>query len=116
VKSLGGVKVISIDKNKLLKELKKISKSIKKENKDVCNIRIFGSIAKEEEIGTSDLDILIILKDTKEEMIKRCLKYRKYFNIPIAVDVLVFTKKEIKKMTEDGNFFVQNILKESFPI
>ena len=116
VKSFGSVKVISINKKELMEKLKKVRDTIKREETEVIDIRIFGSIAKNEETGVSDLDILIILRESKETPLKRILKYRKYFNLGIPVDILVYTEEEIKKMVKEDNFFIKNILKESISI
>ena len=116
MKSFGSVKVISINKKELMEKLKKVRDTIKREETEVIDIRIFGSIAKNEETGVSDLDILIILRESKETPLKRILKYRKYFNLSIPVDILVYTEEEIKKMVKENNFFIKNILKESISI
>ena len=116
VKSFGSVKVISIDKKELMEKLKKIRDTIKREETEVIDIRIFGSIAKNEETGTSDLDILITLKKSEETPLKRTLKYRKYFNLSIPVDIFVYTEEEIRKMVKEDNLFIKNILKESISI
>ena len=111
--SSGSVKFISINKQKLLPKLKKIASIIKRKNPEVIDVRLFGSIAKNEDIGTSDIDIVIILNNSEENLFQRILKYKKYLDLPIPVDVLVYTEDEIEKMIKEKNFFIKTILEES---
>ena len=114
--SLGSVKFISINRKSLLLKLKKIAKSIKMKHCEVIDIRLFGSIATKEETGTSDVDILIILTETDETFFQRILKYKRYFDIEISIDLLVYTNDEIKKMNNEKNFFIRKIMNNSFSL
>lgn len=111
-RSLGSVSLISIDKEKLFKRLKDIAALIKKENKEVLEVRLFGSIAKEENTGKSDVDIVVIVSGSSEDIFHRTLKFRRYFDIEVPVDILVYTKQEIDNMLKEENYFIKNILRE----
>jgi len=91
-KSSGSVRLIAIDRDALFKSLREISAAIKTENTDVMEINIFGSIAMGDETGTSDLDILVILSRSDEPLIFRSARFRRYFDIAVPMDILVYTR------------------------
>ncbi len=111
IKSLGSAKIISLNKEIVLKEIKKIAEKIKEEEKgNILDIIIFGSIAKNNYTGTSDVDIAIILKESDLSFIERIVKYRKYFDLDIGVDLFVYTFSEFEKMKRENNFFIKEII------
>lgn len=115
-RSLGSVRLISIDKEKLFRRLKDIAALIKKENREVLDIRLFGSIAKEENTGKSDVDIVIIIAGSSEDIFHRTLKFRRYFDIEVPVDILVYTNEEIDNILKEENYFIKDVLKESIQL
>ena len=111
IKSLGSAKIISLNKEIALKEIKKVAEKIKEEEKgNILDIIIFGSIAKNNYTGTSDVDIAIILKESDLSFIERIVKYRKYFDLDIGVDLFVYTFSEFEKMKRENNFFIKEII------
>jgi predicted nucleotidyltransferase len=113
---LGSVKLISIDKEELFRALNETAIKIKEENSELIDIRLFGSIAKKEDTGKSDADIIIIVSDSSEDIFHRSLKFRRYFDIQVPVDVLVYTKPEIEQMLKEGNYFIKDILNKSISL
>ena len=96
-KSYNSVKVFYLDKNLLEEKIKEGIKKIIRECKEVEKIVIFGSFAKNRMTVSSDIDILIIVNSSSEKFLDRPLKYKKYFNLGIDVDIFVYTVEEIKK-------------------
>lgn len=116
-RSLGSVRLISINREELFRVLNKTAIRIKGENSElIIDIRLFGSIVKKEDTGKSDADIIIIISDSSEDIFHRSLKFRRYFDIQVPVDVLVYTKHEIEQMLKEGNNFIKNILNESISL
>lgn len=111
-RSLGSVRLISIDKEELFKSLKNIARAVKEDNAEVLDIRMFGSVAKGEDTGKSDVDIVITISDSDEDIFHRSLKFRRYFDIEVPVDVLVYTKNEMDEMLKQGNYFIKGILRD----
>jgi predicted nucleotidyltransferase len=114
--SSGSVKIISLNRDKLLPTLRTVARQIKSEHSAVRDVRLFGSIARGDHVGTSDVDILIVLADLPDQELptgaKRALPFYRYFALPIGVDLLVYTDAEIKK----GNVFVTSIYTESLSL
>ncbi|MGA1844000.1 MAG: nucleotidyltransferase domain-containing protein [bacterium] len=115
-KSLGSVKFISIHREALLEALQKTAESVRIKYPEVLDIRLFGSIAKKEQVGTSDVDILIILNKTTDAPYKRILRFRREFDIAVPLDLLVYTKDEITRMISEKNSFIDTILKEGISL
>ncbi|MDZ7794874.1 MAG: nucleotidyltransferase domain-containing protein [Spirochaetia bacterium] len=88
-------------------------------NLDVKEIILFGSINDGHYDDESDIDLLVILDidtipQSYEEKMKMKLEIRKAIrriNRKIAIDLLVYTKKEYEMLKQHGNNFFQDIIK-----
>lgn len=73
-------------------------------------IILFGSLATGEITEESDLDLLII-KETTRRPIERVMEIDALLGHPrIALDVLVYTPKEIEYLQREGSQFIEDIL------
>jgi predicted nucleotidyltransferase len=75
-------------------------------------IILFGSYAYGQPHSDSDLDLLII-KDTSERFIDRCVNVRRIVSYPgrsIPFEPLVFTPAELKERLAIGDQFINEIL------
>jgi predicted nucleotidyltransferase len=110
--SSGSAKGIYLKRNEILKKLKEVSKIAIKIFTEIKDIRIFGSFAKGEETGLSDIDILIISDYKNREHLKVSMKYFNFFqdNIPIGIDLLVAKPDELEKF-KDSFSLIEKMLK-----
>jgi predicted nucleotidyltransferase len=84
---------------------------------DPNKIILFGSYATGNETEDSDIDLMVILDNndisrTYEERQNKKLYIRKLvreINYKKALDILVYSKEELKKIKEYGNYFVDEI-------
>jgi predicted nucleotidyltransferase len=82
-------------------------------------IILFGSLSKDSFTSDSDIDLLVILdidsipKSYEEKMnLKSSIrKSIREINKKVAIDLLVYTKKEIQIMKEENNAFLEEINK-----
>lgn len=110
-KSLDSVKIISIDYNLLIRKLEEIAKDIREKVSNVKEILLFGSYAKGNFTPLSDLDILIITKEAELPFLYRHEKFYEFFKeIPLDVNIIVYTQEEIKKLLDSDNMFIKEIL------
>ena len=87
VRSFDSVKVISLERDKLLTRLEQIARKIITERREVKEVRLFGPLARGDQVGTSDVDILIILEsDLVYSPLEQVRDYYPYFDLPIGVD------------------------------
>lgn len=107
-----GVEILSINKKELIKKLKKIVYKIKEEIKDVKDIILFGSYVKDSFLPSSDVDLVIILKESDKNFIERQDDFVDYFlELGVDVNIIVYTEKEWNKLKKGKNLFIKEILK-----
>lgn len=116
-KSFDSVKIISINRNKLLSRLRDIARRIYAEHPKVVSVRVFGSVARGDHVGASDVDVLIVLDvDVLDDPIERARLFYPYFDLPIGVDLLVWTTETLKQQLGTGNEFVIRAWQESIEL
>lgn len=74
-------------------------------------IIVFGSFVRDECVPGSDIDLLIVLSKSNKDFLKRIPKYMP-MKFPVGIDVFPYTNGEIKKMLDEGNFFLKRVFKE----
>lgn len=70
---------IWLDRNQLLEELKTAAKEAKDAFPEIKEIRLFGSLARNEETGLSDVDIFIVAETEIKNPIERIKPYFCFF-------------------------------------
>jgi predicted nucleotidyltransferase len=101
-----------LNKKQVLKKLSELASRIIIKDNNIRKIILFGSIANDTYTGTSDADLLIILKDSKLRMIDRIPDLLQHFvKAPVPVDVFPYTENEIKHIP-----FAQKALREGIDL
>jgi predicted nucleotidyltransferase len=112
--SYGSVQIISIDRDELLDRLSSVAGRICAEHPEVQSVRVFGSVARGDQVGTSDVDVLIVLRGSEQQdSWAQIRRFYPYFDLPIGVDVLVYTEGEIARRLQAGDAFVARMWEES---
>jgi len=76
----------------------------------------FGSYVRNEADEYSDFDFVVI-KKTGKRFIERLIEVSKLIDRDVGrVDVFVYTPWEFQKMIEDGNAFIEQVLKEGIVV
>ncbi len=98
VKSLGSVKAISLDKNKIFETFINASKEATNIFPQIVDIRLFGSLYDNTYTGHSDIDILVIVNSQIDNPIERAKPYYFFFadkfDIPVDCIVIDIHEKE----------------------
>ena len=116
-RSSGSVQIISINRDELLARLSAIAARICAEHPEVQSVRVFGSIARGDQVGTSDVDVLIVLLGTEQkDTLEQIRRFYPYFDLPIDVDVLVYTEDDIARRLQAGDPFMVRAWEESRPL
>ncbi len=80
-------------------------------------MRVFGSIARGDHVGTSDVDVLIIIQDgAPEHPVDRIRRFYPYFDLPVGVDLLVLTQEELNRRLETADAFAERVWRQSQPL
>ncbi len=66
------------------------------------SIRIFGSIARGDQVGTSDADILIVVRSgTEGDPLRRIRSFYGYFRLPVPIDLLVYSEDQVSRLLDE---------------
>ncbi|MCJ7531808.1 MAG: nucleotidyltransferase domain-containing protein [Anaerolineales bacterium] len=116
-RSFDSVKVISLERDKLLTRLEQIARKILTERREVKEVRLFGSLARGDQVGTSDVDILIILEnDLVYSPLEQVRDYYPYFDLPIGVDILLLSGEEVQRRVQAQDDFISRIKREGMTL
>lgn len=110
----GSVKIISLNRDELLAVLRAIAGQLCAEQPEVESVRLFGSTARGDQVGTSDVDVLIVLRGGGQiDPLQQIRRFYPYFDLPVGVDLLVYTEEEVARRLQDGDAFVTRMWEES---
>ena len=102
----GSVKIISLDRKALLDRLRVIARQLCRAFPEIKDVRVFGSIARGDHVGTSDADVLVVLKEGgSADPLERARAFYPYFDLPVGVDVLSCAEDELNCQLQAGNHF-----------
>lgn len=92
----GSVKAFWINNKEVINTLKKLTSKAKSRFPEICEIWLFGSFAKNETTGLSDIDLLIVADTKIENPIERIKPYYFYFSdyLDIGIDIIVAKPEE----------------------
>lgn len=88
-----------MNSEKIIKQLRKLARDLKKKDKNVLKLVLFGSLVQEVHTPRSDADILIILKKSELPFLERIPPFLLHFSeCEIPVDVFPYTEEEIENL------------------
>ena len=94
--SCGSVTVFWLDRNLLKSRIRSAAKNLTRNHEEVVRVILFGSVASDRALPSSDADILVVLRDSDLPFIDRAGRYRDYFSqIGVGVDLFVYTEQEL---------------------
>ncbi len=96
-RSSGSVTVFWLDRNLLKSRIAAAARKLGQENEAVTQVILFGSVASNRALPSSDADLLIVVRDSTERFIDRAQAFRPFFSeIGVGVDLFVYTEPEIR--------------------
>jgi len=106
------VKVVFADKKKVLRQLKDYTRQLKKTSPEVEKVGLFGSYATDSFGPASDVDLLIVLRNSAKHFLDRIPDYLPE-NLSVSCDVFPYTNEEIKRMKQENTPWIRHVLKEA---
>jgi len=94
------MKAISLDRERVLEEVKRASRIVRETLPFVKEVFIFGSLARGEEHGLSDVDILVVVDSLKkEEFWEKFGKVHRILseNLSIDFDLVLMPEEDFQK-------------------
>jgi len=110
-KCYGSVEVTWLDRPAVLEATNKAVRQLASQRPEVLRVILFGSMARDEAVPGSDVDLLVVLADSDRPFLERFSQYRPS-GIPVGVDVFPYAEKELEKMLEEENPFIRQALAE----
>ena len=94
--SYGSVKVFWLARNLLKSRIRRAARNLGRDHEAVSQVVLFGSVASDRALPSSDADILIVVRDSDLPFIDRASRFRDYFtDIGIGADLFVYTEQEV---------------------
>ena len=94
--SFGTVKVFWLDRSLLKSRIMQAARSLSREHEEVVQVVLFGSVASDRAVPSSDADILVVVRDSDTPFLDRSSLFRGYFSdIGVGVDLFVYTQQEV---------------------
>ena len=110
-RSSNSVKVVFADKNRILQQLRDYTVEIQRRRPEVEKIGLFGSYAADTYGPASDVDLLIILRQSSKRFLDRIPDYLPE-NLFTGCDVFPYTDEEVEKMKQEDMPWIRHVLKE----
>jgi len=96
--SYDSVQVFWLNRALLRERLLECVKDLVAKKAEVQKVVLFGSVAEYRETASRDVDIPIVLKESRESFIDRFIKFSDFFEgLELGVDILVYTQEEIER-------------------
>lgn len=105
--SLSSVKAFYLDRNELIKKLKKAAGEAMLFFPEINEIRLVGSVARGDHTGLSDIDLFIVTERGEENAVERIKPYYRFFSEKMSLSIDIITA--LKEATGDH----QELLKKS---
>lgn len=83
--------------------------------KNLQRVIVFGSYARGDCDQYSGLDIIIVC-DTQLPFVERFREFHQLFELPMAIELLVYTPQEFEKMVKRENPFITPVLEYGIDI
>jgi predicted nucleotidyltransferase len=109
------VRVRYFDKKLVEESLWSYLKEIAVKHSEVERVLLFGSFVRDESVPGSDIDLLVILRESEESFLNRIPRFLPS-RFPVGVDVFPYTEKEVERMKREGNFFISRALEEGVEV
>lgn len=94
------VQVFWLDKERLMLNVLAAVHDLTQSRKEVKRVILFGSIAENRGLPSSDVDVLVEVDASQHRFLDRSVHFQKYFeNIGLGVDLFVYTEEETRKHT-----------------
>ncbi len=109
------VRIRYFNKKSVEESLREYLKEIEVKHPEVERVLLFGSFVRDECVPGSDIDLLVILKESEESFLERIPHFLPS-RFPVGVDVFPYTEEEVEKMKSEGNFFIRKALEEGVDV
>jgi predicted nucleotidyltransferase len=105
--------VFRLDGGRVIGLLRERAERLVAENRNVLEVRLFGSLARGEAHPGSDADLFIVLRDGAPPFLERVSDLARHFaGVGIGCDVIAYTESERAASRASGDAFARTVLEE----
>ena len=109
------MKVTYLDRQGVLRELRRAVEDLARNRPEIQRVLLFGSLASGQAVPGSDADLLVILTHSDKRFLDRIPLYTPE-GCTVGIDVFPYTQAEIDAMRTAGNRFIEGALAEGLVI
>lgn len=91
--------------------LRAFVQQVRTRHPEVERVIVFGSLVRNEAVPGSDVDLLLVLRESPLPFLDRLPVYTPS-DFPVPVDVFPYTREEFARLLEERNPFLQRALSE----
>ena len=94
--SYGSVKVFWLDRSLLMSRITQAARTLAGQHEAVVRVVLFGSVASDRAVPTSDADLLVVMRACDTPPLDRAALFREHFtDLEVGVDLFVYTEREV---------------------
>jgi predicted nucleotidyltransferase len=107
------VRVFRLDRTAVVARLRERARDLLERRPDVVEVRLFGSLARDEAHPGSDADLFVIVHDGARPFLDRLPALSKHFTgVGIGCDVIAFSESEARASKARGDTFARAVFGE----
>jgi uncharacterized protein len=111
------VRVFRLDRAATLEELRRRAGHLLTQRPEVLEIRLFGSLARNDATPGSDADLLIVVREDPGPFLDRAELMARYFTgVGVGCDIFVYTEGELERLGRQPASLVRTALREGMPL
>jgi len=105
------VRVFRLDRAGVLARLRERARQLIERRDDVLEVRLFGSLARDEAHPGSDADLFVLLRDGAPPFLERIPGLARHFTgLGIGCDVIAYTELEYRASVDRNDRFARTVL------
>lgn len=110
-RSSGSVRVFSFDRERVLEVVRQAARQLRVERPEVEDVRLFGSVARDQAVPGSDVDLLVVVRSPDARVwFRRSIDYAGYFDgSPVPVELFCYTREELQEGLTSGSPFFREL-------
>ncbi len=105
------VQIWKVDREQVWAGLKRWLQEVIEPAPEVQEVWLFGSYARGEEWPGSDIDLLVIVRETCEPFIDRAMRYTP-LRIGLPLEIFVYTEEEAQELSQQPGSIVWIVMRE----
>lgn len=109
--SSDSVRIFWYNREEVRRALEQALKALALAHPEIEEAVLFGSFVRGDAVPGSDVDMLLVLRDSEKDFLARIPDYLPS-HVPGGVDVFPYTREELRRMRSEGNPFIRQAFEQ----